>query len=375
MGSTRAGAALRSVRRLTPVVVLLTLAAVWWAPAAGADADPYVESRFTAPEPGGEYAWSISQYAPRVSAGQLAYCEVDGDETHTPFVWTIGEATATAWSAPGTWNMRNPDHSYSDGRGLLVYQVPGETGHDEVWASDGATTIKVNEGTDHARFPRIDGDIVVWQQFVNDRWDIMAARIAADSLAVTKRTTVCGARGDQARPDISGTVVVWQDLRSGQWDIYGRDLTQRAEIRICGAYQAQTSPSVCDGWVAWEDKRNWGHGTDIYASRFEVLSSGWRVDVPRRVCRVPGDQTQPRVGQDCIVWTDWRDADPRTQEIPDTDIRVYRIAARRTFKLTSGTAMQTDPDVDGLTVVYTAFDDTSMGQPAHGRVAGAVLRP
>ena len=244
--------------------------------------------------------------------------------------------------------------------------------------TNGVLDYKLNAGAGAARYPRIDGVIVVWQEMVGDHWDIMAAELDIDTLAVSERTTVCDAADDQTRPDVGSGVVVWQDHRSGRWDIYGRDLNLGGEKRICGDAASQLNPSIDDQWVAWEDRRNRGSGTDIYARKAYcyTASNKWKLGALRAVCRARGDQLQPSTGWGYIVWTDWRNAGDHLADYPpDTDIRGYRIPSKKSFLITPTTAMQTDPDIDYRTVVYSEFSGTHMGAPANGLVKGVHLQP
>src|SRR4030042_2074539 len=81
--------------------------------------------------------------------------------------------------------------------------------------------------TDDQELPDIDGDIVVWQQFVDEYgdYDIYVADMnnPDDPLVV-----IIGDANDQMRPAVFENIVVWQDYvfweGSGDWDIVGSDI-------------------------------------------------------------------------------------------------------------------------------------------------------
>lgn len=363
------------------VILLLLTAGLTAAPGAAArtryiesrlsDPSGYVESRFTAPSPA-DPEWE-SAWTPRVSEDRVAYRVIDDEDS--AWVWQIGQTDAVAW--PQFSRCMSFDYACWDPDSVVVYGTYRDVTAEAVWVTNGTLDYKLNQGTGAARYPRIDGRLVVWQEMVGGHWDIMAAELDMDTLAVTRRFTVCAARDDQTRPDVSGSMVVWQDHRDGQWDIYGRNLELGSERCICGDPAGQKDPSVDGIWVAWEDKRDRSRGADIYARTASCVSAAsvWQLGPERAVCRAPGDQLEPCVGSGYVVWTDWRNASRRVSDVPpDTDIRGYRIDSRQSFVITPSTAMQTTPDISGLTVVYAEYSDTHMGEPSRGLVKGVGLR-
>lgn len=119
--------------------------------------------------------------------------------------------------------------------------------------------------------PTIDGGRVFYQQrdaLSNSDWDIVEA------VPDTFGTPVAGVAGDQVNPAASGNLVVFQDNRSGyrdesgkwegDWDIYVKDLKSGIEQPVCNAPGNQRNPVIKGNVVLWEDDRNgdW----DIYAA-------------------------------------------------------------------------------------------------------------
>jgi len=370
-------------RAVLTVVLVVTLTAVA-ASAALAAALPsvalggHIASRFTAPPPPDPFM--ENQGRPQVSQNGVVW-QVSGDDMFDMgYVWKIGDAAA-AERDEFRW-ASSLDYANWDSSHVVVYCLPWEDTPDEVWVSDGTTSRKVAGGVNDARNPRICETIVVWEERVAGNWDVHAAHLDIDTLAVTDTWVVCGAAGDQKSPDVNNSVVVWQDKRSGQWDVWARDARGRhGAKRLTTSPKKQVHPRIYDGWVVWEDYRNGGYGADIYARRARrvvTVEAGehWKVGATRTVCHARKDQLQPDVGGGFIVWTDWRDAKALVEDDPpDTDIRGYEISSRDRFRITSDSGMERSPDLEYRTVVYTSLQTTHHGQPWGGRVKGAHLQP
>jgi len=66
------------------------------------------------------------------------------------------------------------------------------------------------------------------------------------------------------QPRIDGNIVVWQDYRNGNWDIYGYDVTSGTEFQITDDTAHQRYPDISGHTVVWTDYR---HGPEeIYAA-------------------------------------------------------------------------------------------------------------
>jgi beta propeller repeat protein len=353
--------------------MMVALAMAVAPPVASAD---HVASRFTAPPPP-DPEWE-NQGSPQVSEDGVAW-RVSGDDMFMMgYVWQIG-AVAAAERSEFRWGS-SFDYANWDTAHVVVYCLDWEEAPDEVWVSDGTTSLRLAGGTNDARSPRISGTMVVWQERVAGSWDIHATQIDIESLAPGKTWIVCDAAGDQTRPDVDGSVVVWQDKRRGQWDIYTRNLSLGRAKRVTTSPARQVAPRIDDRWVVWEDYRNAGYGADVFARRaLQVWSADagwhWTLGAVRTVCHARKDQREPDVGGGFVVWTDWREAvqDPEYSEPPDTDIRGYDITSRERFVIT-GDGMQRSPDLEYRTVVYSSYQSTHMSQPWGGRVKGANLQ-
>lgn len=119
--------------------------------------------------------------------------------------------------------------------------------------------------------PTISGDRILYQQKENDSgqdWDIFEAIPETFGYAVVSEP------GDQINPSLSGDLVVYQDNRTGhidesgrwtgEWNIYMKDLASGIEQPVCTAPGDQKNPVIKGNMVVWQDNRDgdW----DIYAA-------------------------------------------------------------------------------------------------------------
>lgn len=119
--------------------------------------------------------------------------------------------------------------------------------------------------------PTMGGGRVIYQQKLNESgasWDIYEA------VPDTFGTPLVEQPGDQANPSMSGNLIVYQDNRTGhlddtgrwtgEWNIYLKDLSTGIEQPICTAPGDQINPVIKGDTVIWQDNRdgNW----DVYAA-------------------------------------------------------------------------------------------------------------
>lgn len=100
--------------------------------------------------------------------------------------------------------------------------------------------------------PDLDGNIVVWKDGYH------GIGIHGRNMATGQTFTVTEGHADTSRPRLSGNIVVWADNRAGvdDWNIYGYDLTKRTEFVIADAPGNQHDPQIDDNLVVWWDD-NW----------------------------------------------------------------------------------------------------------------------
>jgi beta propeller repeat protein len=112
------------------------------------------------------------------------------------------------------------------------------------------TTITPLTGNNYAdTSPRIDGDYVIWQGYVNGNWEIFLYHIASGALEQITFNNF-----DESAPQIDGNYAVWQGYVNGNWEIF---LYEIDDIVSGTLYQITTnsaqdlSPRIAGEWVAW----------------------------------------------------------------------------------------------------------------------------
>jgi beta propeller repeat protein len=104
----------------------------------------------------------------------------------------------------------------------------GSVGQIVVLPLAGGTPIIAAPSSNHQDRPAIDGDWVVWEEYLSDQDSVIRAR----NLATGEVRDVSSSMGFRTNPDILGTRVVWEDQRSGDGDLYVVDLAQAGGERV-----------------------------------------------------------------------------------------------------------------------------------------------
>ena len=292
---------------------------------------------------GVEQRWHFARQ-PDGSGDLLVRVALDG----APWVATTG--AGFHFAAPGGPGVRHGRATWidADGRrsaistrlvaGDLVHRVPHALLARSRFPAQLDPTISAEIGTGQpATGPAWDEQLVadaatdgvdylvVWKDFRNEvDFDIYGARLTAGGVLVGDTSfVICGASGDQERPQVAfdGTnyLVVWEDSRTGDYDIHGARVTPGGVVldpggfQICGAPDLQFAPSPAfDGTnflVVWADRRS-GVEYDIHGAR--VTPSGVVLD-PTGVLLsgATGRQGEPTLAFDgttyLVVWFDERD--------------------------------------------------------------------
>lgn len=203
--------------------------------------------------------------------------------------------------------------------------------------------------------PSVFEDIVVWQDYVQWEgfadWDIRAADI--NNLDEPLIFEVSGiVDNDERNPAIHGNTVVWEDGDEGDLNIYGADITDLgnpSEFQIAVLEHDQQSPAVFRTTVVWQD--NFFGDWDIYAA--DIWQRNKPVEAP--VSLVEKDQQNPAVSGNFVVWQDnfFGDWDIYAADI--SDLEILRQADPNNvveFAVTANEFSQTNPDIDGNIIVW-----------------------
>jgi len=172
-------------------------------------------------------------------------------------------------------------------------------------ATDSWKEFAVWPATDDQEAPDIDGDIVVWQQFVEEYqdYDIYVADMnnPDDPLAL-----IIGDANDQMSPAVFENTVVWQDYiisgGSGDWDIRASDISDREQPLMFAVSNIfdndEQAPAIHGNIVVWQDGAKGDYnifGADITdpASPAEFAVADYE-----------HDQRRPAVYRTTVVWQD-----------------------------------------------------------------------
>ena len=196
------------------------------------------------------------------------------------------------------------------------------------------------------RKPAIHGNTVVWQDGDAGDFNIYGADIT--DLGNPAEFSIAVFEHDQQGPAIYRTTVVWQDNFFGDWDIYAADIWQRnkpAEAPVSFIEKDQQSPAIWGNIVVWQSyglltEDNFFGDWDIYAADI----SGPNDPVEFAITTNESSQTNPDIGNNIVVWQDYRNN--------NWDIFGYNLTTQKEFQITDDTHDQTNPAIGGKVVVW-----------------------
>jgi len=228
-----------------------------------------------------------------------AVCNNSADQTAPVLIADGKGGTIITWQ---DWRSGNRD----------IYAQRIDSSGNVLWTANGDGVAVKNS---HQQGPRIvsdgsEGAVIVWEDSINNNWDIYAQHINASG--VTQWTSggvaVCTASGSQINPkivaDATGSVyIVWQDKRNGNdYDIYCQKLNASGTaqwtangIAINTATNSQINPKMDmdnsgDVIIAWQHY-NTGAGYDVYAQRLDASGTKqWNTNGVQ-VCALNGNQS------------------------------------------------------------------------------------
>jgi len=203
--------------------------------------------------------------------------------------------------------------------------------------------------------PAVFENIVVWQDYIvwegSGDWDIRGADISDPNepwiFAVTNL-----AGNDEREPAIHGNIVVWQDGAEADYDIYGADITdlgRPAEFAVANFEFDQQRPAVYRTTVVWQD---------MYFGDWDILGADiWMRNKPADfgVTLAEADQQRPAVWGETVVWADnnFGDMDIFAADLsPTLKAGVSDPNNPVEFVIAASEAEQTNPDIDRNIVVW-----------------------
>jgi beta propeller repeat protein len=167
---------------------------------------------------------------------------------------TLGTVVFQTWA--GDRSMLTDDQRYRARIDLSQKHVafveyastdPGAIGQIVVQPLDGGAAVVAAPSDNHQDRPTIDGDWVVWEEYLSDTDSVIRAR----NLASDEVRDVSANKGFRTNPDIVGTRVVWEDQRDGDGDVYYTDLagSDGEKVAVSGPGHSTGARLTSDGLV------------------------------------------------------------------------------------------------------------------------------
>jgi beta propeller repeat protein len=124
---------------------------------------------------------------------------------------------------------------------------PGSVGQLMVQDLAGGAPLPVAASANHQDKPAIDGDWLVFEEYVSDKNSV----IRAFNVTTAELRDLSSASGFRANADVLGTRVVWEDYREGQADIYGVDLAIGTEQALVTGTGHSAMPRLTSDGLVW----------------------------------------------------------------------------------------------------------------------------
>lgn len=137
-------------------------------------------------------------------------------------VSTTSSTTTTSTTTTSTTTTTLPPESCNDG-----VSNQDEVGVDCGGVCNPCPMERITADTSYQTYPKIDGDIIVWQDYRNGNQDVYMYDLSRE-----RETQVTTDTLSQYDPDIYGSKIVWWDTRNGGKDIYMYDINSETEYLL-----------------------------------------------------------------------------------------------------------------------------------------------
>jgi beta propeller repeat protein len=200
----------------------------------------------------------------------------------------------------------------------------------------------------------LSGRFVVFGEAMNNNLFLYDAITGSES-SLTSDGSAPDVQRENAFPAVDGDRVVWSKRKpygsANDQDIVFMNLSTGVTLDICILQGDQKEPALSGQRIVWTDTRNEPGGGDIY-----LYDMGTGVETA--VCSEQGLQMRPKISGDSIVWMDYRDGNPA--------VYLYNIPSGRKTRISRDNFVADAPLLSGNLAVwqeYSIFDrrDERMG--------------
>lgn len=219
------------------------------------------------------------------------------------------------------------------------------------FASNTTRLVSVSPGPFHTYSFRpplsLSGSAIVWSEF--GRNNIFYYNLSSGKeTALTSDGSAPDVQRENAFPALDGDRMVWSKRKpfgsAYDHDIVFLNLSTGVGRDICSQVGDQIDPDLYGQRIVWTDTRNEEGGGDIYLYDMDT-----GIETP--VCTEKGLQQRPRVSNESIVWMDFRDGTPA--------VYLYTISSGREKQINRDNFVADAPLLSGNLAVwqeYSVFD-------------------
>ncbi len=277
------------------------------------------------------YRSSANKFKPAISGDYVVFEDFGTDDIRDIGLMKLGSTAAPTYINPGAQDKANPD---IDGDWVVYQQLDDGKEDWNIYLYNLQTreTVQVTRDASTQQNPRINGESVVWEDNRNGKWDIFMYNIKKDMTTAVTFDDV-----DDKEPAISGSIIVW--TRYGQdetSDIYMINLQIPKTYTVCAGPGNQVNPDISVDKVVWQDDRFGGWDILMYTLQPDTPFRPYQFYGPATVNRLPasvGTEILAKIGgvtKDSITVTQegyyggaGSMADQLTVEVNQADIGKY----------------------------------------------------
>ncbi len=188
---------------------------------------------------------------------------------------------------------------------------------------------------------------------------VMPLGVSSAAPLVGEEFPVCTEANGQVQPEIDYPWIVWKDERIGtdqsETDIYAYNFVTGEESVVCTAPGEQANPCIYGDVVVYSDDRTDPEGTDGYSC--DIYGFDISTQEEFLICDAVGGQGNPFIYGDNVVWVDHRNS--VEYEWEESDIYMKNLSTGVESAVATGTSRQYEPVIWENYVAY--YDDRNGG--------------